>query len=63
MKEVFKKAGISEVLDIDGENLTNLRFANDVALFSEKKQQQMEKKHLIFKQSELSLKAGLKIPK
>ena len=34
---VFKKAGISKGINVDGENLTNLRFADDVALFDEKK--------------------------
>ena len=37
MEEVFKKADISEGINVDGENLTNLRFADDVALFNEKK--------------------------
>ena len=37
-EEVFKKADISEGINVDGENLTNLRFADDVALFKEKKQ-------------------------
>ena len=36
MEEVFKKADISEGISVGGENLTNLRFANDVALFKEK---------------------------
>ena len=39
MEEVFKKANISESINADGENLTNLRFANDVALFNEKAKQ------------------------
>ena len=42
MEEVFKKADISEGVNVDGENLTNLRFANDVALFNETPKQ-MEK--------------------
>ena len=33
-EEVFKKADISEGINVNGENLTNLRFANDVALSS-----------------------------
>ena len=37
MEEVFKKADISKGINVDGENLTNLRFADDVALFNEKK--------------------------
>ena len=42
MEEVFKKADISERVNVDGENLTNLRFADDVALFNETAKQ-MEK--------------------
>ena len=33
MDEVFKKAGISDEVNVDGENLTNLRFADDVFFF------------------------------
>ena len=36
MEEVFKKADISEGINVNSENLTNLRFADDVALFNEK---------------------------
>ena len=32
MEEVFKEAEISEGVNADGENLSNLRFADDVAL-------------------------------
>ena len=39
MEKVFKKADISEGINVDGENLTNLRFADDVALFNEKTKQ------------------------
>ena len=60
MEEVFKKADISEGVNVDGENLTNLRFADDVALFNETIKQ-MEK-HLNNLNSE-SLKVGLKIHK
>ena len=35
MEEVFKKAEISEGVNVDGENLSNLRFADDVALLNE----------------------------
>ena len=59
MVEVFKKADISEGINVDGENLTNLRFADDVALFNEKKKPNGKKPHLISLNSE-SLKAGLK---
>ena len=44
MEEVFKKAAISEGIKIDGEDLTNLRFDGDVALFNEKAKQ-LEKKN------------------
>ena len=36
MDEVFMKADITERVNVDGENLTNLRFADDVPLFKEK---------------------------
>ena len=58
MEEVFKKADISEGVNVDGENLTNLRFADNVALFNETTKQ-MEK-HLNSLNSK-SLKVGLKI--
>ena len=60
MEEVFKKADISEGVNVDGENLTNLRFADDVALFNETTKQ-MEKQ-LNSLNSE-SLKVGLKYTK
>ena len=60
MEEVFKKADISEGVNVDGENLTNLRFADDVALFNETTKQ-MET-HLNNLNSE-SLKVGLKMHK
>ena len=60
MEEVFKKAEISEGVNVDGENLSNLRFADDVALLNETTKQ-MEK-HLNNLNSE-SLKVGLKIHK
>ena len=59
-EEVFKKADISEGVNVDGENLTNLRFVDDAALFNETTRQ-MEK-HLNSLNSE-SLKAGLNIHK
>ena len=31
MEDVFKKADFSEGVNVDGENLTNLRFVDDVA--------------------------------
>ena len=37
MEKVFKKEDISEGINVDGENLTNLRFADDVALSTKKK--------------------------
>ena len=60
MEEVFKKADISEGVNVNGENLTNLRFADDVALFNETTKQ-MEK-HLNNLNSE-SLNVGLKCTK
>ena len=60
MEEVFKKAEISEGVNVDGENLSNLRFADDVALLNETTKQ-MEK-HLNNLNSE-SLKVCLKIHK
>ena len=60
LEELFKKVDISEGVNADGENLTNLRFADDVALFNETTQQ-MEK-HLNNLNSE-SMKVGLKIHK
>ena len=36
MVEIFKKADISKEVGVDGEHLTNLRFACDAALFKEK---------------------------
>ena len=42
IKPVFKKADIPKGVNVDGENLTNLRFADDVAVFNETTKQ-MEK--------------------
>ena len=36
MEEVFEKADISKGISVDGENVTNLRFADDVAFFNKK---------------------------
>ena len=58
MEEVFKKADISEGIHVDGENPTNLRFADNVALFNEKTKQ-MEK----HSPNSESLKVGRKIYK
>ena len=57
MEEVFKKADICEGVNVDGENLTNLRFADDVALFNETTKQ-MEKR--LNNLNSESLKVGLK---
>ena len=43
MEEVFKKADIYEGIDVDGENLTNLGFADDIALFNKKTKQNKNK--------------------
>ena len=42
MDNVFKKAAISEGINVDGENLTNLRFADDFDLHNEKTLKQSE---------------------
>ena len=34
MEDVFKKVDISERIKVNGENFTNLRFADDIALFN-----------------------------
>ena len=60
MEEVFKKADISEGVNVNVENLTDLRFADDVALFNETTMQ--TGKHLKSLNSE-SLKVGLKYTK
>ena len=57
MEEVFKKADNSDEINVDGENLRNLRFANNVAVFNNnnkiwKKNPKCEKKTPL-KQSEL----------
>ena len=44
MEEVFKKTDISEGINVVGENLTNLRFADDVALLSENNNNNKRKK-------------------
>ena len=61
MEEVLKTVDISEGVNVDGENLTNLRFTDDLALFNETTTKQVEK-HLNNLHSE-SLKVDLKIYK
>ena len=60
MEEVFKKADITERINVDGENLTNSRFANEVALFNEKTKQM---KKLVDSLNAENLKVGLKTHK
>ena len=60
MEEVFKKAEIFEGVNVNGENLSNLRFADDVALLNETTKQ--IEKHLNNLNSK-SLKVGLKTHK
>ena len=60
MEEVFKKADIPEGVNVDGENLTNLRFADDVALFNETTKQVEKQLNSL---NSASLKVGLKIHK
>ena len=43
MEAVFKRADISDGINVDGENLTNLRLADDVALFNEQSKQTQKK--------------------
>ena len=59
MEEAFKKADISEGVNVEEENLTNLMFADNIALFNETRQME---KHINSLNSE-SLKVGLKIHK
>ena len=69
MEVVFKKAYISKGINVDGENLTNLSFADDFCSLQRKKKKNKTKKpttkkqtakHLNSLNSE-SLKVGLKI--
>ena len=60
MEGVFRKADISEGVNVDGENLTNLRFSYNVAIFNETTKQM--KKHPNNLNSE-SMKVSLKIHK
>ena len=65
MEEVFKKADIFEGINVDRENLTNLRFADDDALFTDRTKQNNNKKkekHLNSLNSE-SLKVSPEIQK
>ena len=39
IEEIFKTAELSHGIDIDGETLTDLRFADDVALLTQTPQQ------------------------
>ena len=43
MEDVFEKADIFAGINVNGENLTNLTFADDVALFNEKKKKKKKK--------------------
>ena len=67
MGEVLKKADISdsELINVDGENHTNLRFTDDVALFNNNNNNNNNKTNgKTPKQSNSeSLKVGLKIYK
>ena len=44
IEEAFTKADIYERINVNGENLTNLRFADDVVLFNEKKNKPQQNK-------------------
>ena len=59
LQEVFKNAQLEEKgINIDGEKLSNLRFANDVAL---KTQDVRDMEHQLITVSEESLKAKLNL--
>ena len=58
IEEIFKKADLDEGINIDGERLQNLRFADDVALVTKTTKEMVE--HLNKLNTE-SKKCGLKI--
>ena len=60
IEEIFKKADLEKGIDIDGERLQNLRFADDVALVTETTDEMEEQLNKLNKESK---KCGLKIHK
>ncbi|GFN93010.1 endonuclease-reverse transcriptase [Plakobranchus ocellatus] len=57
---IFRKADLEHGLNIDGETLTNLRFADDVALVTEKVENMEEQLNVL---NNISLESGLKMHK
>ncbi|KAK3803056.1 hypothetical protein RRG08_027978 [Elysia crispata] len=60
MEMIFRKAGLEHGINVDGETLTNLRFADDVALVTEKIEDMEEQ---LNKLNTLSLETGLRMHK
>ncbi|GFO22125.1 sodium/hydrogen exchanger [Plakobranchus ocellatus] len=57
---IFRKADLEHGLNVDGETLTNLRFADDVALATEKVENMEEQLNML---NNISLESGLKMHK
>ncbi|GFO25934.1 endonuclease-reverse transcriptase [Plakobranchus ocellatus] len=57
---IFRKADLEHGLNVDGETLTNLRFADDVALVTEKVENMEEQLNVL---NNISLESGLKMQK
>ena len=60
IEEIFKKANLNHGIKIDGETLTNLRFADDVALMTEDTTQMEEQLNTL---NSISKEVGLKMHK
>ncbi|GFO16705.1 endonuclease-reverse transcriptase [Plakobranchus ocellatus] len=57
---IFRKADLEHGLNVDGKTLTNLRFADDVALVTEKVENMEEQLNVL---NNISLESGLKMHK
>ncbi|GFN99552.1 endonuclease-reverse transcriptase [Plakobranchus ocellatus] len=57
---IFRKADLEHGLNVDGETLTNLRFADDVAIVTEKVENMEEQLNVL---NNISLESGLKMHK
>ncbi|GFO26778.1 endonuclease-reverse transcriptase [Plakobranchus ocellatus] len=57
---IFRKADLEHGLNVDGETLTNLRFADDVALVTEKVENMEEQLNVL---NNISLESGFKMHK
>ncbi|GFN89053.1 endonuclease-reverse transcriptase [Plakobranchus ocellatus] len=57
---IFRNADLEHGLNVDGETLTNLRFADDVALVKEKVENMEEQLNVL---NNISLESGLKMHK